>query len=252
MKRVLDIVGILWSYTDIEKAVLSALDLLKDLVHFERAIVWLMDPSTALPSRPPIVYNIPSQLIKDYLQHVRLPVDLKAYRATKSAGLKIARSTDVLDYKKWTKSDIFKNYYLPYNAYYEMGCEIYEKKKIYGTIGLTRSKSSGNFSKSNVSVLRLLYPHLLNRLKWQTMLGQPFIMPHKTTSRYAGTLTSLTPREIEVVQTVLAGATNREAADVLNISENTVKLYLKNIYGKLGISNRSQLSALYHTWSGQA
>jgi DNA-binding NarL/FixJ family response regulator len=49
----------------------------------------------------------------------------------------------------------------------------------------------------------------------------------------------LSQREIEVLELVAAGTTNREAAARLFISEATVKTHLLNIYGKLGVSDRA-------------
>lgn len=53
----------------------------------------------------------------------------------------------------------------------------------------------------------------------------------------------LTPRESEVLQLVAQGATNKEIADSLFISENTVKTHLQNIMEKLHLANRSQAAA---------
>jgi DNA-binding NarL/FixJ family response regulator len=49
----------------------------------------------------------------------------------------------------------------------------------------------------------------------------------------------LSHREIEVLELVAAGTTNREAAVKLFISEATVKSHLLNIYAKLGVSDRA-------------
>ncbi|QRN84607.1 hypothetical protein JR334_06315 [Clostridia bacterium] len=51
----------------------------------------------------------------------------------------------------------------------------------------------------------------------------------------------LTERECEVVGLLIDGLMNRELAEELNISENTVKTHVKSIYRKLGVSNRLQL-----------
>ena len=53
----------------------------------------------------------------------------------------------------------------------------------------------------------------------------------------------LSPREGEVLQMVARGATNRQIADSLFISENTVKTHLRNIMDKLHLANRSQAAA---------
>ena len=53
----------------------------------------------------------------------------------------------------------------------------------------------------------------------------------------------LSEREIEVVNLVARGNTNKEIAGTLVIAENTVKVHLRNIYGKLNLRNRQELTA---------
>jgi DNA-binding CsgD family transcriptional regulator len=54
----------------------------------------------------------------------------------------------------------------------------------------------------------------------------------------------LTVREREVLKLIGLGATNREIADKLIISEHTVKSHLRSILNKLNIRNRQQ-AAVY-------
>ncbi|HEY9245073.1 MAG TPA: response regulator transcription factor [Streptosporangiaceae bacterium] len=49
----------------------------------------------------------------------------------------------------------------------------------------------------------------------------------------------LSQRELEVLELVAAGSTNREAARRLFISEATVKTHLLHIYAKLGVGDRA-------------
>lgn len=57
----------------------------------------------------------------------------------------------------------------------------------------------------------------------------------------------LTQREQIVALLVSEGLRNHQVADRLNISEKTVKLHLSNIYRKLGVSSRVQLSIVWLT-----
>jgi two-component system, NarL family, nitrate/nitrite response regulator NarL len=52
----------------------------------------------------------------------------------------------------------------------------------------------------------------------------------------------LTPRELEIVSTVVAGYANKEIAEHFKISEDTVKHHLSNIFDKLGVSTRLELA----------
>lgn len=54
---------------------------------------------------------------------------------------------------------------------------------------------------------------------------------------------ALTPREREVLQLVAEGATNREVAEKLVLSQHTVNFHMKNILQKLHLRNRAQATA---------
>jgi DNA-binding NarL/FixJ family response regulator len=54
----------------------------------------------------------------------------------------------------------------------------------------------------------------------------------------------LTERELEVLRHMAVGATNREIAEALVISEHTVKSHVRHILEKLGVENRAQAAAL--------
>ncbi len=53
----------------------------------------------------------------------------------------------------------------------------------------------------------------------------------------------LSPKELEVLQLLTKGLTNKEIANLLNIAENTVKNHLSNILAKLHLANRVQAAA---------
>lgn len=54
---------------------------------------------------------------------------------------------------------------------------------------------------------------------------------------------SLSPREMEVLQLIAAGNSNQAIADQLFIAVRTVKKHASNVYGKLGVSSRTQAVA---------
>jgi len=52
----------------------------------------------------------------------------------------------------------------------------------------------------------------------------------------------LTAREIDVTRLIAKGYSVDETANLLNLSPDTIKGYVKNIYVKLGVSNRSEVT----------
>ncbi len=51
--------------------------------------------------------------------------------------------------------------------------------------------------------------------------------------------TEPTARELDVIREIALGRSNREIAEALGLTENTVEYHLRNAYGKLGVTSRS-------------
>jgi DNA-binding NarL/FixJ family response regulator len=57
---------------------------------------------------------------------------------------------------------------------------------------------------------------------------------------------ALTDREAAVLALVAEGRSNAQIAAALSLSENTVKFHLRNLFAKLGVTNRTEAAARYH------
>ena len=66
------------------------------------------------------------------------------------------------------------------------------------------------------------------------LMQQAAVPQHKTYG--------LTPRELEVVGCIVEGCSNRDIAKQFNLSEETVKRHLSNIFDKTGVSTRLELA----------
>ncbi len=56
-------------------------------------------------------------------------------------------------------------------------------------------------------------------------------------------MTKLTNRQDQIARLVLTGASNKQIARDLGISEGTVKLHMKAVFDRLGIRSRALLAA---------
>jgi DNA-binding NarL/FixJ family response regulator len=71
-------------------------------------------------------------------------------------------------------------------------------------------------------------------------LTKQFIDEVRQLSSGERSTTALSGREVEVLQMIADGSTNKEVADALQISPQTVKTYLERIFTKLGVSDRTR------------
>jgi LuxR family maltose regulon positive regulatory protein len=71
-------------------------------------------------------------------------------------------------------------------------------------------------------------------------LGEPATLEKPSTAPLSERLSE---REVQVLRLIADGATNREIADELVLTVNTVKRHISNIFGKLEVSNRTQAIA---------
>jgi DNA-binding NarL/FixJ family response regulator len=91
-------------------------------------------------------------------------------------------------------------------------------------------------------------PGLMEKLMTSTTTKEPDKLRSRSISPE---LSQLTPREQEVLQLIGNGATNREIAETLYISEGTVKTHVTHLLSRLSLRNRSQLAIYAHSISSE-
>lgn len=60
-----------------------------------------------------------------------------------------------------------------------------------------------------------------------------------------GVIDALSPREVQVLELICKGLSNREIADQLAVTVHAVKFHLGSIYRKLGVANRTRAATAY-------
>jgi DNA-binding NarL/FixJ family response regulator len=84
-----------------------------------------------------------------------------------------------------------------------------------------------------------LHRDLLNTIRW-VHTGQRYLSP-EIASEIAFHVGDepLTEREVEILKLVTGGKANKQIAGQLKLSEETVKGYMKSIFAKLGVNDRT-------------
>jgi len=112
---------------------------------------------------------------------------------------------------------------------------------VMGAVGVVlRDQSVGTLKKAiekvhegEVWLERALTANVLRELSGQPSTSEPDPSTVK--------IKSLSERELEIVECICQGLSNREAGERLAISEATVRHHLTSIYNKLGLQNRLEL-----------
>jgi DNA-binding NarL/FixJ family response regulator len=92
-------------------------------------------------------------------------------------------------------------------------------------------------------VMKSVDPADLGRVLDDALSGEPF-MPAE--ANLLPTDTGLSGRELEIVQRVGRGLTNKQIALELGVTLQTVKFHLTNVYRKLGLENRTATARWAH------
>jgi DNA-binding NarL/FixJ family response regulator len=88
------------------------------------------------------------------------------------------------------------------------------------------------------------YTHLAPGMMEKVISGRV----HEPETALPTELADLTPRELEVLKLIAAGANNREIAQKLYISEGTVKNHVTNLLNRLNLRDRTQAAILAKTY----
>lgn len=95
---------------------------------------------------------------------------------------------------------------------------------------LTREVGDAPFSERDRLLLTLMRPHLVE-------------LRNRVEAQRRTAVDRLTPRQRQLLARVAVGATNRQIARELGLSEGTVRKHLENIYARLGVGSRTEALA---------
>ena len=117
--------------------------------------------------------------------------------------------------------------------YYERQLEELEKAKLYAEEEARKTKEEYEKAAEKYELAKSEIDRLAEKRKEE-------IVPEEY-NFFVENLSMLTPSEYRIYELYLSGKTAKQIAEILKITENTLKYHNKNIYSKLGISSRKQL-----------
>lgn len=234
-----DIILSIYSTADINQMRKEFLDRVRSLIPYDvSAFLCENKQYKNSLSNPEVCINISEKEIKEY-ERKYSQMDYANWMYAQPESM-VYRDTDLMKESIRVKTKFFQEFIVTRGMYFSGGAVIIEDKIFLGQFCLWRSKANGDFSDKELLIMKLIVPHIKNRLF-------EFYNDTKKNSdsvSYIKEKYALTNAEINVIKLTIEGLRNSEIAERLNISLNTVKKHMYNIFKKCNVNNRNNLIKL--------
>ncbi|MFJ8259988.1 response regulator transcription factor [Peribacillus asahii] len=212
--------------TDINKYRTEVLDILNNVLGYNHSLFWFINENQKLIE--PILLNIEEQSLQEYHQYFYKkdflhPINLKKKK-------RVQKLNDVILFSEYLRSEYY-NAFMKKNGFIdEMALYLEYNEELVGVIGLVRNNEEKQFTISDYIKLNYLAKQIESGFNLQRVM--------KSIEKES---VLLTMREQEIVNHLQKGEKNKEIAQKLYVSENTIKKHLQNLYRKFNANNRTEL-----------
>jgi DNA-binding CsgD family transcriptional regulator len=148
----------------------------------------------------------------------------------------VYRDSDFIKPEIKNESQFYKEYMEPRGLLHACGCNLVYNKLCIGAISIVRKNDKTDFTEEDLFILEQLQPHIINKLMQYIDLSSEADFKNKLRDVY-----KITSREMEIVNLIYLFYENKEIAEILDISTNTVKKHVNNIFSKIDVNSRGQL-----------
>ncbi len=147
-------------------------------------------------------------------------------------------SLGVFDNNNWFKQPLY-GFLSRWNLKYSIEAPLMCDGKIMGTLNIAKGNSC-YFDQHKLITTRFICKEIGFAFQ-RLMEHQDLVRDIKQLHHPVSTLNELPTRAGEVLDFAINGLNNRQIAERLKISENTVRYHIKCLYKKLSVHNRAQL-----------
>lgn len=149
------------------------------------------------------------------------------------AAITVASRADLVSDNEWYASDFYRENMIPTQLDDFVQSIHLAPHGVIQMISVQRAHGKPPFSRRVVLMLRIIWNELR---EWQ---------PEKLSGVSDSVFMTLPKRMLQVLSCLLTGCTVKETAELLDISVHTAQEYVKRLYKKAGVTNRSALCTHY-------
>lgn len=233
------------SQRNFDESRLQFLEDIRILIPCDSATFFLADKEKRNALCNPVLSDFSEDLAQEYID-LYMDIDYAKWLFSTSQG-RAYKSSEWFPPGKREQEAYYKGYYEKCNIHYAAFLTLSYNDEFIGIICLYRDKNWDDFTERDLFILDIFKKHLALKTYFQKF-STPFTIGINDHNLTAVTIDSimdkhhLTPREKEITKLLLSGIPNNEISDALSISESTLRTHSANIYRKLKINRRSELS----------
>lgn len=212
----------------------QALKLLVELLPVSSAAFYLLDPE--MRHRGVVLSNMPPEVERRYYEEFSSldPLDARKFH---DRDERVATIDEQMPFQLLRQTIYFQDFMQPHGHRYVADVFFRYEGTVIAVITLLRHESLGQYSEDELALLRKMQPFLEYTLN-------SVYMPKRIEERQSlGDKYQLTPRELDVLEQIIAGASNKQLAKDLNLGLATIKTHLLHIFQKMSVSSRAELLA---------
>jgi DNA-binding CsgD family transcriptional regulator len=206
---------------------------------FSHSNFWFCDENNNLKNNP---YCLNSEYtLKDYFNYFYDKDPNTPIRNLNRIPIqRVIGNLDIMSPEEYENSVFYNEFMRKYGLYHNLAIFLYHENKILGLIDFSWPKNERLLSLDDKLSLELLSRFLSQKVNEYHYLNE--VRSNQNQAAISlfddGTLSS---RELDVLELIQRGVSNKDIADQLFISVNTVKKHVQSLYRKFDVTNRTSL-----------
>ncbi|MCZ6831140.1 MAG: LuxR C-terminal-related transcriptional regulator [Gammaproteobacteria bacterium] len=183
-----------------------------------------------------VLRNLEAEAERNYVENF-LHLDPLNPALFEHSGERVVCIGELMNTAELLRSEYYTGFMQPLNHRHVADMFFRRDGSIVAVLSMLRDATMGQFKKEELGLLRNLQPFLEYTLN-------TVYLPRRHRQRQDVSQTyALTEREVDVVELIVAGASNKIIARELGLSLATVKTHIQHVFQKMEISSRTELSA---------
>lgn len=211
----------------------QSLTLINSLIPLSGSIFFLVEPD--MHHKGAVLYNLSPSIEKEYTRYASLdPLNPERFVDQNKTVVTIDSQMPAHLLKQTL---YYQEFMQPNNHRYVADMFFRREGQIVAVISMLRHEELNPFSSEELELLKKLQPFM------EFSLNAVYLPKRNEERQQVGDKYQLTTRELDTLELVIGGATNKAIATHLNLGLPTVKTHLHHIFQKTEVSSRSELVA---------